>query len=229
MKKLTYILLFIWNIGIGQVMVVRNGDTTYHDRSILLIEDLSELSGTTWITDSIPTILKNGISDTTHLNDSIGIYLDTHPTKTHINVPSFKSDTGLTIDLLNLSGNVFTTEAVTPDSLINYISTFKYDTVKAVLMVCDTIDKEAGLLIKAGGLEQLYQKREDVFWVYGYVVLKKEYGYVSHCWTRKEELGTVLGNEMRYEPVSAKTIGYLDLSKKPFSKEILIWDYKIIE
>lgn len=155
-----------------------------------------------------------------------------------ININRKMSDTALVEDLSEFSGNILTVDVSGIKDTTLYDLTddgsgkFKYDTVKAVLMVCDSADEVTTKFLRTG--EEVVSgitsyKDTYFYWLYGFVVLEKEYGYVSNGWTRKEELGTVLGNEMRYEPVSKKTIGFLDSSKQPFSKYIIIWDYKIVE
>lgn len=144
MKKLTYILLFIWNIGIGQTELI--------------------------------------IGDVIYSKECEGLGTEFSP--------------------------------------------FKYDTIKAVLMSCDSLDEVDTKFLRSG--EQVVIGTRSYgntyfYWIYGYVIIQSEFTMIS-C--PDGRIGCAVAH---YGYGNKKTIGYLDLSKKPFSKEIIIWDYKIIE
>lgn len=149
MKKLTYILLFIWNVGIGQ-------------------------TGSIYTTDTKPVTI------------SINLLPDTM-----------------------LSG-------------VRFFSGFeskplmKYDTVKAVLLTVDT-----SMNFRADTPGFYYKGIVD--WEFGFVIIQSEYGVVE-C-----EMKQCLHAAYHYGYGNKKTIGYLDLTKQPFPKEFIIWDYKTIE
>ena len=253
MKKLTYILLFIWNTGIGQVMVVRNGDTTYHDRSLLLM-DTSTKQGTMPVKiSSKPLTLGNGgkvvLSDST---DSVILNIDTT-----------ESDTALTEDLSELSGSVSTFDVPTVAKIVGdlgegndegyvfcmYDSTqmrwiyrpeidsirnanrLKYDTVKAVILYTDTscYNLKQPKLFQQLTAECKFDGSDLMFydlnlhWAIGYVIIQSEFCMIQ-C---PDGMPGCLVAHYGYG--NKKEIGYLNSSKQPFSNDYIIWDYKIIE
>lgn len=163
MKNIIYILLFIWNIGIGQ---------TFND-SFLLNQGSTTLE-----------------------------YID-----------------------FSDSAGTWTSQKITSVKVINS-DIFKYDTVKSILMVCDSADEVTTKFLRTGeevvsGITSF--KDSYFYWLYGYVIIQSEYTMIS-CpdgW-----IGCAVAH---YGYGNNKTIGYLDLSQKPFPKDYIIWDYKIIE
>ena len=132
------------------------------------------------------------------------------------------NDTGTTIDLSELSRSVLTFDV--PNA-----NRFKYDTVKAVLLVSDTgtytiiTDCRVPAITLEYKEYSNYTMQDKSNWRYGYVIIQSEYGLVPCEWEQ------CLHAAYHYGYKNKKPIGYLDSSKQPFSKDIIIWDYKIIE
>lgn len=145
-------------------------------------------------------------------------------------------DTGATINLSDFPGYSMTVSIngiSDTNTIIEYrgferheFNTFKYDTVKAVLMVSDSADEvitnvfRNGEEIKIGGIRY---SDTYFYWLYGYVIIQSEFCMIS-C---PDGMPGCLVAHYGYG--NKKTIGYLDSSKQPFSKDYIIWDYKIIE
>lgn len=186
MKNIIYILLFIWNTGIGQ-----SDELT--DLKIALGGTANNVGGI----------------DTTNLIFSGSLYLNDSALTTRINGIS---DTNTIIEYRGFERHEF--------------NTFKYDTVKAVLMVSDSADEvitnvfRNGEEIKIGGIRY---SDTYFYWLYGYVIIQSEFCMIS-C---PDGMPGCLVAHYGYG--NKKEIGYLDSSKQPFSKDIIIWDYKIVE
>lgn len=106
---------------------------------------------------------------------------------------------------------------------------FKYDTVKAVFLISDTgtytieIDTRVPAITLEFREKETYTRQDKSNWIYGYVIIQSEFTMIS-C-----PDGRIGCDVAHYGYGNKKTIGYLDLSKKPFSKDYIVWDYKIIE
>jgi len=163
MKKLTYIFLLIWNIGIGQ---------TFND-SFLLNQGSTTLE-----------------------------YID------------FSDSAGM-----------WTSQKITSVKVMNS-DIFKYDTVKAVLMVSDSADEVITNVFRNGEETKIGRIRYSdtyFYWLYGYVIIQCEFCMIE-C---PDGMPGCLVAHYGYG--NKKTIGYLDSSKQPFSKDYIIWDYKIVQ
>lgn len=142
-----------------------------------------------------------------------------------IKIDATESDTALTEDLSELSGTVWT--KVAKDDIFSYYPPqFKYDTVKAVLMVSDSADEVITNVFRNGEETKIGGIRYSdtyFYWLYGYVIIQCEFCMIE-C---PDGMPGCLVAHYGYG--NKKTIGYLDSSKQPFSKDYIIWDYKIIE
>lgn len=116
------------------------------------------------------------------------------------------------------------------EGLDTELSPFKYDTVKALFLISDTgtytieIDTRVPAITLEFREKGIYTRQDKSNWLYGYVINSIDYVYTS-C--NGHEAG-IMCERRHYKPIRTPR-GYLTLDKKPFSKEIIIWDYKIIE
>ena len=95
-----------------------------------------------------------------------------------------------------------------------------YDTVKVIMLVCDTVLNRpmgSSLNFKNNYEGQFfYYRQPPVYWQFGYSVREK------HCCVNGNT-----SNYSIYQPVPYYThIEYLDDKKKPLSKNIVVWQSK---
>ena len=96
----------------------------------------------------------------------------------------------------------------------------KFDTTKIVMVVSDTLKiwqlKDEGIYLTDANPVKL---------MYGYAIIQSEFCMIA-C---PDDMPGYNCCVAHYGYGNKKTIGYLDLSKNPISKEIIIWDWKKVE
>lgn len=158
-------------------------------------------------------IIRNGISDTFDYDkEEKGITLSLEPE------PKFESGTIITPD-----AKLTPIDSIEGDLYAMYPSTWTidqsyFDTTKIVMLVSDTL-KTWQLRDKG----MYFIDANPVKWMYGYAIIQSEYCMIA-C--PDDMPGCCVAH---YGYGNKKTIGYLDLSKNPISKEIIIWDWKKVK
>lgn len=111
--------------------------------------------------------------------------------------------------------------------IIEYDAT-KQDTIKVLMLVCDTSGKISfGKRIQITDSLWYKEKRwyEDVWWQFGYEVYEMRYGQIP-C---NSNTGTSAIAAVCYGWYRSKFISKLDQDKKPLPKSIIVWITKEIE
>lgn len=128
-----------------------------------------------------------------------------------------KKDSVVEIMRIIGSGNQAAIGIGTDNLLYEFTATPKQDTVKVLMLVCDTSRPNTIKKFEDG---TIFEKSGNVWWQFGYIVKEK---IETDQWVTRAE--SMIGEFVSYWV----TKQYLDKNKKPLQKSIIVWMSKEIK